>query len=53
MNLNEIGVISVRVFVVKNRQQHNAESIAIPEVQNHSPPLIDERTKKAGQHCVS
>ena len=53
VNPDEIGIISIRVFVVENRRKSSAVSIATPDVRNRSPPLIDERTKKAGQHRVS
>ena len=49
---DEIGTISVRVFLAENWQR-DARSPKIYRIQDHPPAVIDERTKKAGGHCVS
>ena len=50
---DEIGTISVRVYLVKNQQLISTGPSARYRIQDHPPALIHEQAKKAGQHCVS
>ena len=50
---DDIGIISVRVFLVQNWKQRDASSPGEYKVQDHPPVMINERAKKAGEHCVS
>ena len=51
-NPNEIGTISVQVFVASSwRRNHNPKNVY--GIQDHPPAVVDERAKKATDHCVS
>ena len=53
VKLDEIGTISVRVFLVENWKQRSAGSSVKYKIQDHPPAVINERIKKVGEHCVS
>ena len=50
MKPDEIGTISVRVFLVDNWTRGR---LRVSRIQDHPPVVINEREKKAGGHCVS
>jgi len=50
---DEIGTISVWVFVAESFRKRSAGYSAEFSVRDHPPVVIDERTKKVGEHCVS
>jgi hypothetical protein len=50
---DEIGIISVRVFLVDNWRRSDGGSGRKYRIQDHPPAVVDERGKKAGGHCVS
>jgi len=49
---DEIGIISVRVFLAENLRRDAGPSKEY-RIQDHPPAVVDEREKKAGGHCVS
>ena len=50
---DEIGTIAVRVFLAENWRRSGSGSPKKYSIQSHPPALIDEQTKKGGEHCVS
>ena len=50
---DEIGTISVRIFLVESWRIWGNSSSMKYKIQDHPPAVINERTKKAGGHCVS
>jgi len=53
VNPEEIGTISVSVFLVEGREERTASGTRKYSIQDHPPAVIEERVKKAGEHCVS
>lgn len=52
MELDKIGTIAVKLFLVESyrllaRKSNNYKAQDLP------PAVLDERTKKAGEHCAS
>ena len=53
---DEIGIISVQVFLASNWYKYNSELARKSEVLVDQPPVAvnpNQRTKKAAEHCVS
>ena len=55
VKLDEMGIISVQVFLAGNWRQGSASSSRKYEVPDHTPAVINpnQRPKKAAEHCVS
>lgn len=53
LNPDEIGTISVRVFLVENWRLDDTGLLRKYEIQDLPPAVVDERKKKVGGHCVS
>lgn len=51
-NSDEIGTISVRVFLAESWKSRESSSRKY-RIQDHPPAVINERKKKATEHCVS
>jgi len=51
VNLEEMGTICVQTFLVKSWRRDNSSGKY--KVQDHPPAVINERKKKAVEHCVS
>lgn len=52
VRLDKIGTITVNLFLVENRRLVTRTSKNY-KVQDLPPAVLDERTKKAGEHCTS
>jgi hypothetical protein len=50
-NPDEIGTIGVRAFLAKSWTLLGTTTKY--EIQDHPPAVINERTKKVAEHCVS
>ena len=52
-NSDQIGTISVRIFLVESWRRRSNSFSREYGIRDHPPAVINERTKKAGVHCVS
>ena len=52
---DEIGTITVHVFLVDNWRKSKSNAAVVTEVLDHQPAVINpnQRTRKAAEHCVS
>ena len=53
MNPNDMGTIRVLVFLAESWRRHDDDSSRRYRIQDHPPATVDERAKKALEHCVS
>ena len=51
--VDEIGTISIRVFLAKGWRRLSASGPRKYAIQDHPPAVVDERAKKMGGHCIS
>lgn len=51
--LEDMGTISVKVFLVDSYKRSETSSRTGNPVRNLQPAVVHERSKKAGEHCIS
>jgi hypothetical protein len=51
-NPDEIGTIGVRIFLAGSWKRDDTSKHLL-RIQDHPPAVINERTKKVAEHCVS
>lgn len=50
---DEIGTISALLFLAESWEECNVDSSDDYDIQDCPPAVVNEREKKAGEHCVS